>query len=54
MAAERSDDARAQVAELLQLNPTLTGSQLRTMVPFSKEEDLDRYVDLLRQAGLPE
>jgi TolB-like protein/Tfp pilus assembly protein PilF len=54
MAAERSEEARAQVTELLQLNPTLTGTQLRTMVPFSKEEELDRYIDLLRQAGLPE
>ena len=53
MAAGRSEDARAQVTELLQQNPTLTSTQLRTMVPFSKEEDLDRYLGLLRQAGLP-
>ncbi|MDH3688151.1 MAG: tetratricopeptide repeat protein [Gammaproteobacteria bacterium] len=54
MAVGRSEDARAQVTELLQVNPTLTSAQLRTMVPFSKEEDLDRYLNLLRQAGLPE
>ncbi len=54
MAAGRSDDARAQVTGLLQANPALTGTQLRTMVPFSKEEDLDRYLGLLRQAGLPD
>ncbi len=54
MAAGRSEDARAQVTKLLQQNPTLTSTQLRTMVPFSKEEDLDRYLGLLRQAGLPE
>jgi Tfp pilus assembly protein PilF len=54
MAAGRSEHARVQVTELLQLNPTLTGAQLRRMAPFSKEEDLDRYMDLLRQAGLPE
>jgi hypothetical protein len=54
MATGRTEDAQAQVAALLQSNPTLTGAQLRTMVPFSNEEDLDRYMDLLRQAGLPE
>ena len=54
MAAGRSEDASAEVRGLLQLNPTLNGTQLRTMVPFSKEEDLDRYLNLLYKAGLPE
>ena len=54
MSIGRTEDAQAQVAALLQSNPTLTSTQLRTMVPFSNEEDLDRYLDLLRQAGLPE
>jgi adenylate cyclase len=54
MAIGRTEDAQAQVAALLQSNPALTSTQLRTMVPFSNEEDLDRYLDLLRQAGLPD
>jgi adenylate cyclase len=54
MAAERTEDARAQVAALLQLKPSLTSIQFRSMAPFSKEEDLDCYLGLLRQAGLPD
>ena len=54
MALGRSDEARAEVAAIMQTTPNLTLTQLRTIMPLGREEDLDRYIDLLRQAGLPE
>jgi adenylate cyclase len=50
----RLDAARAEVSAYLKINPGLTIGQVRMIVPFQKEEDLERYLDLLRQAGLPE
>jgi adenylate cyclase len=50
----RLDAARAEVSAYLEINPGLTIGQVRMIVPFQKEEDLERYCDLLRQAGLPE
>jgi adenylate cyclase len=50
----RLDAARAEVSAYLKISPGLTIGQVRMIVPFQKEEDLDRYCDLLRQAGLPE
>lgn len=54
MAAGRADEARAEITAILQANPNLTLTQIRAMAPFSKEENLNRYLDQLRQAGLPE
>jgi len=54
MAAGRADEARAEITAILQANPNLTLTQVRAMAPFSKEENLNRYLDQLRQAGLPE
>jgi adenylate cyclase len=53
-ASGRLDAARAEVSAYLKINPGLTIGQVRLIVPFQKEEDLERYCDLLRQAGLPE
>jgi adenylate cyclase len=50
----RLDAARAEVSAYLEINPGLTIGQVRMIVPFQKEEDLERYCYLLRQAGLPE
>ncbi len=50
----RLDAARAELSAYLRINPTLTIGQVRRIVPYQKEEDLERYVDLLRQAGLPD
>ncbi len=41
--------------KLQELLPHLTIEQLRENLPyFKKPEDLDRYLDGLRKAGLPE
>ncbi len=47
-----ADTAREKLQELL---PNLTIAQLRERLPyFRKPEDLERYLDGLRKAGLPE
>jgi len=53
-ASGRLDAARAEVSAHLKINPSLTIGQVRMIVPFQKEEDLEAYCDLLRRAGLPE
>ncbi len=53
-ASGRLDAARAELSAYLRNNPTLTIGQVRRIVPYQKDEDLERYLDLLRQAGLPD
>jgi adenylate cyclase len=53
--AGRPEQAHKAVARLRQLNPALSVSNLRDVVgPFRRAEDLARYGEGLRQAGLPE
>ena len=53
--ARRPEQARKAVARLRQLNPALRVSNLKDVVgPFRRAEDLARYEEGLRQAGLPE
>jgi TolB-like protein/class 3 adenylate cyclase len=53
--AGRPEQARRAVARLRQLNPALRVSTLKDVVgPFRRAEDLSRYEEGLRQAGLPE
>ncbi len=54
MAIGRSNEARDVVPALLEVSPDFTLAQVPQVAPFKKKEDLDRYLDLLRQAGLPE
>jgi TolB-like protein/class 3 adenylate cyclase len=42
------------VARLRQLEPTLRISNLRNQIPYRRPEDLARFADGLRKAGLPE
>jgi adenylate cyclase len=42
------------VARLRQLEPTLRISNLRDQIPYRRPEDLARFADGLRKAGLPE
>ncbi|MGH7185623.1 MAG: tetratricopeptide repeat protein, partial [Pseudomonadota bacterium] len=50
----RLDEARAEMAILLRLVPGLTISQVRVRIPVKEPEALERWLDCLRQAGLPE
>jgi len=53
--AGRPEQAHKAVARLQQLNPALRVSSLKDVVgPYRHAEDLSRYEEGLRQAGLPE
>jgi TolB-like protein/class 3 adenylate cyclase len=53
--AGRPEQAHKAMARLRQLNPALRVSKLKDVVgPFRRAEDLARYGEGLRQAGLPE
>jgi tetratricopeptide (TPR) repeat protein len=50
----RLDDARKDMATLLQLLPGLTISEVRARVPLKDREAMERWLEALRLAGLPE
>ena len=50
----RMEEARAAVAKLLELAPTMTVSRLRALWPIRNPETLNMILDGLRIAGLPE
>ena len=50
----RLDEARTDMAALLRLVPGLTISQVRLRVPVKAPEAMERWLDALRKAGLPE
>ena len=53
--AGRPEQAHKAMARLRQLNPTLRVSNLKDVLgPYRRAEDLSRYEEGLRQAGLPE
>jgi adenylate cyclase len=50
----RIEEAHADMATLLRLLPGLTISQVRIRVPIKEPEAMERWLDALREAGLPE
>jgi len=48
----REDEARAEVAAILKLNPRLSLGYLAKMYPYKNKADLDRVINSLRKAGL--
>jgi len=52
--AGRLDQAHRAMARLREIDPTLRVSDLRHMFPFRRPEDLTRFEEGLRKAGLPE
>ena len=50
----RTDEARSAVAKLLRLAPKYRVSNLRDVYPFGRAEDLAKFEEGLRLAGLPE
>jgi len=52
--AGRPEQARKAMARLRQLHPALRVSALKDLVGSWRAEDLSRYEEGLRQAGLPE
>jgi adenylate cyclase len=52
--AGRLDQAQKAVVRLRQLNPTLRVSNLKSVRgPYRRAEDISRYEEALRRAGLP-
>ena len=52
--AGRLDQARKSMARLREIDPALRVSDLRRMFTFRRPEDIARYEERLRKAGLPE
>jgi TolB-like protein len=52
--AGRLEEARQTMARLRQLDPALRVSNLMDQIPLRRPDDLARYQDGLRKAGLPE
>ena len=51
----RIDEARAALAEVLRVEPDLTLGKLRDRFsPTTDPDPLERFLDALRKAGLPE
>ena len=48
------DDAKSEAAGLLRGNPQFTLTQWAKCHPYRHPDDLERYIDALRNAGLPE
>jgi TolB-like protein/Tfp pilus assembly protein PilF len=49
----RSNDAQEVLTKFLAADPDFTLAQVSQLVPFKKREDLQRFLNLLRDAGLP-
>ena len=50
----RTEEARAEVAEVLALDPEFSIAAWAEKLPYKNQADLDHYIDGLRKAGLPE
>lgn len=50
----RRDEAGAYIRQLLDLDPEFCIDTFRQRYPFRRAEDRDRYIEGLRQAGVPE
>ena len=50
----REEEARAEVAELLRISPRASLEDQRERMPFKDQAVLERYLEGLRKAGLPE
>ncbi len=50
----RDEEARAEVAESLRISPRVSMEGQRERMPFKDQAVLERFIDGLRKAGLPE
>jgi TolB-like protein/DNA-binding SARP family transcriptional activator/Tfp pilus assembly protein PilF len=50
---DRPNEARAAVAELLRLRPSMTAAAVRAAIHFKHQAHQDRYIKALLKAGLP-
>jgi hypothetical protein len=52
--AGRMERAQEAMARLRQIDPALRISNLRDLTPLCRPEDIARYAEGMRKAGLPE
>jgi len=52
--AGRDEEARAEVSEVLRIQPKISLKSLAKRVAYKNKADIDRLIDALRKAGLPE
>ena len=52
--AGRTEQARKAIARLRQIDPTLRVSNLKDLTPLQRAEDIAKYNEGMRLAGLPE
>ncbi len=50
----RKEEAQAEVAEVLRISPRASLESQRERAPFKDQAVLERYLEALRKAGLPE
>jgi TolB-like protein/Tfp pilus assembly protein PilF len=50
----RGEEARAEAAEVLRINPKFSVKKYEKRASFKKKADNERYIDALRKAGLPD
>jgi adenylate cyclase len=48
----RIEEAATELEEVFRLMPRMTADDVRKQVPFKKPDDMERYIDGLRKAGL--
>lgn len=52
-ATDRLDEARAEIEAVLEVKPDYTLAFARDVLPFKESDTLERFLELLRRAGLP-
>ena len=52
--AGHTAEARKAVARILEIDPSMRLSNLQEFIPLRRPEDLERFAEGLRKAGLPE
>jgi len=52
--AGRDEEARAEVSEVLRIQPKISLKSLAKRVAYKNKADIDKFIDALRKAGLPE
>jgi tetratricopeptide (TPR) repeat protein len=48
----KEEEARAEAAEVLQINPKFSVEYMAKISPYKRQEDTDQYMQGLRKAGL--
>ena len=54
MFADREEEGRAQARHMLRIDPSFSSSSHRLVKIYKDHTERERYISLLRKAGLPE